>query len=490
MGSIPQKQSVNTTENPLLAGRVDLGAILKDGIDPPDELEPDILLKGKIHHIFGPSESGKTIIALAVIKRRIEAHQYVVVFDAENGTRTIAERLKQMGADPELVSEYLVYLPFPHLTMEAHSRRAFADLLDEIEPVLVVFDSWASFLSSAGLSENENSEVEDWDTAFSKVAKMRSIASVIIDHTPHEHDRSRGAARKREVADVQWFVKKTMDFNRDVVGEAVLINKKDREGWLPGSVRFSIGGSDARLTCERTEGTIETADPVSGLTPSERKVFDTLREEFPRGARIGEWQRATRGRGVSRATHYRAVSKLVSFSLTHIPLVSSVNETYFVNETPNPGKGDETGESRIDTPNEAKSHLVSNRSHETNETGGIGQSLNSLPPFKGGDVRPTPETTPQAEHNSDGQPSKRHVGGSPNSAQKAAREGKGVVQTQPDNPSLSANGATAPQSAEQVQPENDACRIEGDDTLRTEDQVFAEVDAVLKGHERQRAKAS
>jgi archaellum biogenesis ATPase FlaH len=320
-----EKYHKRSGDNLLLAECVDLGRAMSGSVDPPEELEPDVLLKGMIHHIFGPSESGKTIIVLRVIKRRIEAHQRVVVFDAENGTRTIAERLKQMGADSELVGEYLVYIPFPDLTMTARMKAAFTDLLDEIEPVLVVFDSWASFLAAGGLSENENADVEAWDTAFTKVAKMKGIASAIIDHTPHEHDRSRGAARKREVADVQWFVKKTQDSNRDVLGEAVLINKKDREGWLPGSVTFSIGGNFGRLTCERTEGTIETADPVSGLTPSERKVLDTLRKEFPDGARAGEWQRATKGHGVSRATHYRALSK-TSLIRSHEPPASRMGK--------------------------------------------------------------------------------------------------------------------------------------------------------------------
>jgi hypothetical protein len=384
--------------NPLLAGRVDLGRVLRHGIQPPEELEPDVLLKGMIHHLFGPSESGKTIIALWIIKRRLEARQHVIVFDAENGTRTIAERLKQMGADPDLVGEHLVYLPFPSLTMDARLRRAYEEALDEIEPVLIVFDSWASFLAAAGFSENENSEIEHWDTAFTKIAKKRGITSLILDHVPHEHDRSRGGARKKEVADVQWFVKKTQDFNRDAVGEVLLISKKDREGWLPGSVKFSVGGSYGRLLCERSAGTIEEPDPATGLTANERKVLDTLCEEFgQRGARAGEWQRATKGRGVARATHYRAVQKLVSPSLTHQPLVRLENETYFPVDDTDPPKARETAESGLDKPDSPRSHLVSNRSHETSDTGAESQGLTGLSPLKGETVRPTADTAPDVQ---------------------------------------------------------------------------------------------
>lgn len=432
----------HTGENPLFASQVDLASVLRSGADPPEELELGVLLKGKIHHIFEPSESGKTMIALWVVKRRIEAHQRVVVFDAENGIRTIAERLQQMRADYEQVEKYLVYLAFPDLRMGARTKTAFADLLDEINPMLVVFDSWASFLVAAGLSENENADVEGWDTAFTKVAKMKGIASLIIDHTPHEHDRSRGAARKREVADVQWFVKKTREFDRDVVGEVLLINKKDREGWLRGQVKFSIGGRSGRLICERTEGTIRTADPVSDLTPKEPKVFDTLREKFPKtGARASEWQRATKKRGVPYSTHYRAVKTLVTPGPTRAPLVSLVNGTDLVHESPNSGKGSETREPGTGVPIAGKSQSVSHRSHETNETVGGREVSPVSPPYKGETVRPDPGTTGQ-----------RHSPVEPGSEWNGSREGKA------EGGRKTSHFLSAPSSIESVEPENDVCR--------------------------------
>jgi AAA domain len=369
--------------NPLLAGRVDMGRAISQGIDPPPELEPDVLLEGKIHHLFGPSESGKTIIGLWLVKRRVEARQYVIVFDAENGPRTIAERLKQMGADPGLVGEYLIYLPFPDLTLGERRRQDFYDLLDAIKPVMILFDSWASFLSAAGLSENENAEIEHWDNALTKKAKQRGIASVILDHVPHDADRSRGGARKKEVADVQWRVKKTLDFNRDSVGEVLLINHKDREGWLPPTATFSVGGRFGKLICERSAGTVEDPYEVGGLTGAERTVLDTLKEEFPlTGARMAEWQRATHARDVSRASHYRAVKKLVSLEVSRSHRVRLVNETYFPPDDTEPPQNDDTSKTRTDKPDSPRSHEVSNRSHETNETSADRGGLTGFSPLK------------------------------------------------------------------------------------------------------------
>jgi hypothetical protein len=383
--------------NPLLAGRVDLGKAISQGIDPPDELEPDLLLVGKIHHLFGPSESGKTIISLWLVKRRIQARQYVIVFDSENGPRTIAERLKQMGVDLALISEYLIYLPFPDLTVGERSRQAFYDLLDEIKPTLIVFDSWASFLSSAGYSENENAEIEHWDNAITKKAKERGIASVILDHTPHDTDRSRGGARKKEVADVQWQVKKTQKFDRDSVGEVLLIQHKDREGWLPPTVKFSVGGRYGELVCERSAGTIEEPGASDGLTRSERTVLDTLRDEFAlTGARMSEWQRATDTRDVSRATHFRAVKKLVSAEVSPAHRVRRVDETYFPPDDTSPTKDRETTGSGIYKAYTPRSYEVSNRSHETDETSADQGGLTGLSPLKGETMRPTADTDGEA----------------------------------------------------------------------------------------------
>lgn len=300
--------------NPLLAGRVDLAGVIEGGIEPPEQLEEGLLLVGRMHQVFSASGMGKTMFALYLMKRRIEARQAVVYFDAENGTHTIAERLKDFGVDATLIREHLIYLPFPTLTMDAATRVAYENLLDELNPALVVFDSWASFLSGAGLSENDNSEVESWNVAFAQSAKKRNITSLILDHVPHDGIRSRGAARKKEAADVLWKVKCTMPFNRDTTGEIIVTNEKDREGWLPGSVAFSVGGDGSgRIIFRQTSGTIENEDPTTGLKPSAKKVLDTLRSDFPTsGATPSE---ILPHLGFSRQTYYRAKGELIGKGL-------------------------------------------------------------------------------------------------------------------------------------------------------------------------------
>ena len=52
------------------------------------------------------------------------------------------------------------------------------------------------------------------------------------------------------------------------------------------TVKFSVGGSYGKLICRPSAGTIDEPSAAGGaLTSSERKVLDTLREEFPSPAR-------------------------------------------------------------------------------------------------------------------------------------------------------------------------------------------------------------
>jgi hypothetical protein len=73
------------TTNPLPAGRVRLGKAMENGVEPPEELEPEILLKGKVHQVFAAAGFGKTMLELWLAKRAIERGETVIYLDDENG---------------------------------------------------------------------------------------------------------------------------------------------------------------------------------------------------------------------------------------------------------------------------------------------------------------------------------------------------------------------------------------------------------------------
>ena len=180
------------------SGRYKLAEGIEKGIDPPEELEQGVILAGRVRWIYAPAGKGKTWLWLWLVKRCIERGERALIFDSENGMRLVTERLQALGVGPERVDELLHYYPFPHLSTDDRDAEDYARLLDEIEPALVIFDSLVNFLGDSALAENSNDDLVAWATCYTRPARERGIAVVVLDHVPHEGDHARGASRKRD----------------------------------------------------------------------------------------------------------------------------------------------------------------------------------------------------------------------------------------------------------------------------------------------------
>jgi len=281
-----------------LQGRVLLAKGIEEGIEPPEELEPDVLLKGRVHSLYAASGTGKTWFMLWLAKQCIERGESVLIFDMENGPRIVSERLRELGVPTERLDELLHYYSHPSLPLNDLGVAAYEALLDEVKPSLVIFDSWINFLASVGLDENASNDIAAWAVHYTHPARNREITVVLLDHVPHENNHARGSTRKRDEVDVMWKLGNPLPFDRDRVGRIVLHREKDREGWLPVSVGFSVGGGETGFVFRRSDGTIEEPEEEDGLTSSQRKALDTLRSGFAeKGAGFNEWKRAAKVAG-------------------------------------------------------------------------------------------------------------------------------------------------------------------------------------------------
>lgn len=273
------------SKSPAIEGRVLLGRAIENGIDPPTELLPDILLAGKAHNIFAPGGVGKTWVLVWIATELVKRGKKVVVFDLENGFRTYAERFEEIGGDPEELDKFLHYYPFPVFDRDSYGR-----MLDELQPDLVMFDSWIGFLAADGRDENESNDISAWADAYSKPALKRGTAIVVLDHVPHEHDdRERGSRRKRDEMDVAWRLAKIVDFDRERIGLLSMTRVKDREGWLPERLTFEIGGDPdtGRFIMQRNDefATVQ----IVHLNDRERLALEALEMFGSRGATTQEW---------------------------------------------------------------------------------------------------------------------------------------------------------------------------------------------------------
>jgi hypothetical protein len=122
---------------------------------------------------------------------------------------------------------------------------------------LVVFDSASKALSSAGLNENDNAEVTAWAVDIVRAAKTNMLPVVVIDHitkTGKDSPYSRGAGSKQADTDVHWRVEVLEEFNRTTIGSIQLKRTKDREGYFPANLFFTVGDGAGRLTIIPTDG--------------------------------------------------------------------------------------------------------------------------------------------------------------------------------------------------------------------------------------------
>jgi hypothetical protein len=259
-----------------LGDRILLGKLITEGIEPPTHLEPDVLIDGAVHWFHGTADTGKTWLAAYLAKHRIEAGGNVLICDKENGPEIYGERLEALGCDPETIDRHLFYHGEPNLRLDHGVLEAYTMRLEEVDPVLVIYDSARGFLTTAGLEENSNDDLDKWYEGILKPVRNRKCAATVLDHDPKDGNTARGAGRKKDLCDVMWAVKCPYSFDESKVGMMRLVLEKGRRGGLPPSVTYSIGGGENGFIFERSAGTIEFEDEETGTTPSAQKAFDAL----------------------------------------------------------------------------------------------------------------------------------------------------------------------------------------------------------------------
>lgn len=303
-------------------GRFAIHDAIENGVDPPEELLPDMLLAGKAHTIFAPGGAGKTWVLVWIAAELVRQGKTVLVFDLENSGRTMSERFEVVGVTPEAAREKLFYFDFPSLHPDVYDG-----VLDCIQPDLVMFDSWVGFLSGDGYGENEATDIAAWANAYIKPALRRGCATLCLDHVPHDDDdRERGSTRKRDEVDVRWKLSKLGNFDRESMGTVNLWLKKDREGWLPQKLGFELGGDPVTGKFSMCRNDDLATVEITVLSSNERRVLAVL-EGALGGLRAAEWQRACESESVSKREFYRVKS-----SLENKGRVTNIGSTYKVNQ--------------------------------------------------------------------------------------------------------------------------------------------------------------
>jgi KaiC/GvpD/RAD55 family RecA-like ATPase len=235
------------------------------------------LYPGRLTQLQGEPESGKTWIAMLMIKERVEAGEDVIYLDEEGGLEIVTERLVALGADPDAVVEHLHYFPFESRRWDAADLAALDQLIaDTPGCTLAVLDSLPDFLTAANMSEDSSTDVTRFVNSVCARFRAADIAQLLLDHLPKppadsrgrrkQSRYSRGSGAKLAKADVTLLVEAEVPFTRTTSGVLHLWCTKDRRGRLDIP---RIGNPPVALAVTVADGTvtITEAEPADDDTP-------------------------------------------------------------------------------------------------------------------------------------------------------------------------------------------------------------------------------
>jgi hypothetical protein len=295
----------------LKAKAVNLAAVAAGEIPRPERLlsaEP-MLVKGRVHCVFGGPGQAKSLWLLWQILLAIRAGYRVLFLDEETGHNETTERLVAMGAtSAELAA--ITYLPYALPGMsQAEQAAAILAGIDEEGFDLIATDSMSKLLAAVGIEENDNTGVTQFMASWmTPAAHVLGKTVVFIDHTGKVDDDgsySRGASSKLADVDIQWHVKATAPPNRTSMGRIVATCKKDRTATVPATVRYIVGGDGTGVIKIGLEATTDTL-PIT-IKATDRPYLDALARGGNVGKTYTDWCEAS---GKSNSTFSDAVYRL------------------------------------------------------------------------------------------------------------------------------------------------------------------------------------
>jgi RecA/RadA recombinase len=219
---------------------VDLSRILngEHAEEAPEVLRRDdgaaLFYLGRVNGLIGPSESGKSWVALAACAQELLDGHHVTYLDFEDTASGVVRRVLGMGVPPDVIAERFHYIG----PDESPAPEALADLtatLTEHSPRLVVLDGFNAAMSLAGLELMSNTDATVFFQRLLNPIMRSDRAIVYVDHVPKSKiDESSGGigaqAKRAMTTGCTIRVDKKDEFGPGVTGYLKLTIDKDRMG--------------------------------------------------------------------------------------------------------------------------------------------------------------------------------------------------------------------------------------------------------------------
>jgi AAA domain len=285
-------------------------------VPPPTLICRSLLYRGAVHTLSGPPDCGKTTLACWWMLQTIRDGGSALFLDEEGGKAIVAEKFQALGAKR---GERIAYVEFPSRSWDAADVVVLNDVLDELRPAIVTWDSSAAFLARAGLDENAAADVTRfYSHVLIPAARLHEAAVVVIDHDTKDGVTSRyarGSGAKLASVDVAYKIAPIRPFSKNESGTSMLTVTKDRRGWLHRNHEavFTADPVTHGLTVSITGTTADARHP--DLTPVEQQVLDALGGTPAPWPDLVERIFERHGRRPSRETMSKALNKLARMGL-------------------------------------------------------------------------------------------------------------------------------------------------------------------------------
>jgi hypothetical protein len=195
-----------------------------------------LIYEGRVHSIYGESESGKSWIAQIATAECLKNDKKVIYIDFESDAIDIVNRLKALGVSRANLLQYFSYIR-PEGARDADDPYWQA-ILEPSSATLIVIDGVTESLTMWGGESKDNDAITRWMRLFPRtVATASGAAVVLIDHiTKNAETRGRfaigGQAKLATIDGAAYLVEPLEALAPGRTGTLTMRVTKDRPGFI------------------------------------------------------------------------------------------------------------------------------------------------------------------------------------------------------------------------------------------------------------------
>jgi len=195
-----------------------------------------LIYTGRVHSIYGESESGKSWVAQIATAECLKADKKVIYIDFESDAIDIVNRLKALGVSRANLLQYFTYIR-PDGPRDSDDPYWKA-ILEPDSAELVIIDGVTESLTMWGGETKDNDAITRWMRIFPRtVATASGAAVVLIDHiTKNAETRGRfaigGQAKLATIDGAAYLVEPLEALAPGRIGTLTMRVTKDRPGFI------------------------------------------------------------------------------------------------------------------------------------------------------------------------------------------------------------------------------------------------------------------